>query len=136
MHLQWLLVLAGILGSYFWNMKTATRRHWLMTLSTITLLLIIQILCIALLISQMICGHLINATLQGFGGITFFTAGAFSYYWLPQKPHLSHIALGGLFGGLILSRWQRTLLHRYWSVEWFMLFVCSVYLPDRTTYYL
>lgn len=122
MQLQWLSVLAGILVSFFRNMKTATRRQWLMPLSTITLLLVIQILCNALLISQMICGHLINATLQGFGGITFFTFGAFSYYWLPQKPHLSHIALGGLLGGLVLFSWQRILLHGYWSAEWFMLF--------------
>ena len=86
MQLQWFSVLAGILVSYFRNMKTATRRQWLMPLSTITLLLVIQILCNALLISQMICGHLINATFQGFGGITFFTFGAFSYYWLPQNP--------------------------------------------------
>ena len=39
-----------------------------------------------------------------------------------SKPHPSHIALGGLLGGLVLFSWQRILLHRYWSAEWFMLF--------------
>ena len=122
-QLQWLSVIAGILFSYFRIMKTATRRQWLILPSTITFLLLVQTLCTVLLISQMICGHLINATLQGFGGITFFTFGAFSYYWLPKKPDLSHIALGGLLGGVILFGWQRILLYRYWSVEWSMLFV-------------
>ncbi len=121
-QMQWLSVIAGILFSYFQNIKATTRWPWLMPLSAIIPLLLIQTLCTGLLISQMICGHLINATLQGFGGITFFTVGAFSYYWLPQKTHLSHIALGGFLGGLILFGWQRILLHRYWSVEWSMLF--------------
>ena len=85
-QLQWLSVIAGILFSYFRNMKTALRRQWLILPSTITLVLLVQTLCTVLLISQMICGHLINATLQGFGGITFFTVGAFSYYWLPKNP--------------------------------------------------
>ena len=122
MQLQWLSVIAGILFSYFQNIETAPKKQWLMTLSAITPLLLIQTLCTVLLISQMICGHFINAILQGFGGITFFTIGAFSYYWLPRRPLLSHIASGGLLGGLILFGWQRVLLHRYWSVEWCMLF--------------
>ena len=44
-----------------------------------------------------------------------------------SKLHPSHIALGGLLGGLILFSWQRILLHRYWSVEWFMLFLLRVF---------
>ncbi|MDO7714471.1 MAG: hypothetical protein MUP93_06310, partial [Pirellulales bacterium] len=86
MQLQWLSVLAGISFSYLQNIKTTARRQWLMPLYAITPLLFIQALCTALLISQMICGHFINAILQGFGGITFFTIGAFSYYWLPRRP--------------------------------------------------
>ena len=121
-QLGWLSVPAGLLFSYFQNIKTASKRQWLITLSAVTPLLLIQTLCTVLLISQMICGHFINAILQGFGGITFFTIGAFSYYWLPRRPLLSHIASGGLLGGLILFGWQRILLHRYWSVEWCMLF--------------
>ena len=121
-QLEWLSVIAGLLFSYFQNIKTAPKRQWLMTLSAITPLLLIQALCTVLLISQMICGHFINTILQVFGGITFFTLGAFSYSWLPRRPLLPHIASGGLLGGLILFGWQRILLHRYWSVEWCMLF--------------
>jgi hypothetical protein len=122
MQLQWLSVLAGISFSYLQDINTTARRQWLMPLYTITPLLFIQALCTALLISQMICGHFINAILQGFGGLTFFTIGAFSYYWLPRKPLLSHIISGGILGGLILFGWQRILSHRYWSVEWCVLF--------------
>ena len=86
-----------------------------MPLSAIAPLLLIQALCTVLLISLMYCGHFINAVLQGFGGMTFFTIGAFSYHLLPRKPLLSHIALGGLLGGLILFGWQNILLHRYSS---------------------
>ncbi|MDA7889061.1 hypothetical protein N9004_02435 [Pirellulales bacterium] len=86
-----------------------------MPLSVITLILLIQAPCTVLLISLIDCGHFINAILQGFGGMTFFTIGAFSYHWLPRKPLLSHIALGGLLGGLILFGWQNVLLHRYSS---------------------
>jgi hypothetical protein len=32
----------------------------------------------------MTCAHFINAILQGAEGITFFTMGAFSYYWLAK----------------------------------------------------
>jgi hypothetical protein len=114
-QLQWLSVVAGILFSYFQNSKNTPERHWLMPLSVITLILLIQAPCTVLLISLIDCGHFINAILQGFGGMTFFTIGAFSYHWLPRKPLLSHIALGGLLGGLILFGWQNVLLHRYSS---------------------
>ena len=121
-QLQWLSVIAGILFSYFQNIKDAPKRHWLMPFLAITLLLLVQTFGNVLLISLMYCGHLSNAILQGFGGITFFTIGAFSYHWLPRKPLLSHITLGGLLGGLILFGWQNILLYRYSSVEWWMLF--------------
>ena len=119
---QWLSVIAGILFSYFQNIKNTTKRQWLIPLPTIAPLPLIQTLCSVLLISLMSCGHLINAVLQGLGGITFFTIGAFSYHWLPRKPRLSHIIWGGLLGGLVLFGWQSVLLHRYWSAEWRMLF--------------
>ena len=121
-QLGWLSVIAGILFSYFQNIKTAQKRQWLTTLCAITPLLLIQALCTVFLISQMICGHFFNAILQGFGSITFFTICAFSYYWLPRRLRLPHIILGGLLGGLILFGWQRILLYRYSSAEWFMLF--------------
>ena len=134
-QLGWLSVIAGLLFSYFQNIKTASKRQWLITLSAVTPLLLIQALCTVLLISQMICGHFINAILQAFGGITLFTIGSFSYYWLPRRPLLSHIASGGLLGGFILFGWQRVLLHRYWSFEWCMLFFAPcIFLIVLTTY--
>ena len=118
---QWLSVVAGILFSYFQNTCT-TERPWVIPLSRSAPLLFIQAFCSVLLISQMICGQFINTIIQMLGGIFLFTIGSFSYYWLPQKTSLSHITLGILLGVLILFGWQRILLHRYWSVEWCMLF--------------
>ena len=103
-----------------------------MPLYAITPLLFIQALCTALLISQMICGHFINAILQGFGGLTFFTIGAFSYYWLPRKPLLSHIILGGILGGLILFGWQRILIAPLLECRMVHAVFGSVRFPDRT----
>jgi len=53
-QLGWLSVIAGILFSYFQNIKTAQKRQWLTTLCAITPLLLIQALCTVFLISQMI----------------------------------------------------------------------------------
>ena len=102
--------------------KYTTENHWFIPLSASAPLLFIQAFCSVLLISQMICGQCINTIIQMLGGIILFTIGSFSCYWLPQKTTLLHITLGGLLGGLILLGWQRILLHRYWSLEWFYLF--------------